>query len=66
MLYPCVHHYGSQTSNSPGEVNAHKMIRLLIADVDGRLVTRDKVLTGRAFGVSVGCAPRGSKLRDVE
>jgi len=50
MLYPCVHRYGSQTANSPGEVNAHKMIRLLIADVDGRLVTRDKVLTGRARG----------------
>jgi Cof subfamily protein (haloacid dehalogenase superfamily) len=56
-------------------MNAHKMIRLLIADVDGTLVTHDKVLTERAraavanmrsagieFAVTSGRPPRGMQM----
>jgi Cof subfamily protein (haloacid dehalogenase superfamily) len=56
-------------------MNAHKMIRLLIADVDGTLVTHDKVLTERAgaavakmgsagieFAITSGRPPRGMQM----
>jgi Cof subfamily protein (haloacid dehalogenase superfamily) len=56
-------------------MNAHEMIRLLIADVDGTLVTHDKVLTERAraavakmrsagieFAITSGRPPRGMQM----
>src|SRR5215469_3161708 len=56
-------------------MNAHKTIRLLIADVDGILVTHDKVLTERAraavgkmrsvgieFAITSGRPPRGMQM----
>ena len=56
-------------------MNAHKTIRLLIADVDGTLVTHDKVLTERAraavgkmrsvgieFAITSGRPPRGMQM----
>jgi hydroxymethylpyrimidine pyrophosphatase-like HAD family hydrolase len=56
-------------------MNAHKTIRLLIADVDGTLVTHDKVLTGSAraavgkmrsigieFAITSGRPPRGMQM----
>lgn len=56
-------------------MNTHKMIRLLIADVDGTLVTHDKVLTERAraavaklrsggieFAITSGRPPRGMQM----
>ena len=56
-------------------MNAGKMIRLLIADVDGTLVTREKILTERAraavanmrtagieFAITSGRPPRGMQM----
>ena len=56
-------------------MNAHKTIRLLIADVDGTLVTHDKVLTesaraavgkmrsvGIEFAITSGRPPRGMQM----
>src|SRR5499427_3547300 len=56
-------------------MNVHKNIRLVIADVDGTLVTHDKVLTARAraavakmrsagieFAVTSGRPPRGMQM----
>jgi len=56
-------------------MNAHKIIRLLLADVDGTLVTHDKVLTERArvavanlhstgieFAITSGRPPKGMQM----
>jgi Cof subfamily protein (haloacid dehalogenase superfamily) len=60
-------------SSQPGTQNLH--VRLVIADVDGTLVTQDKILTPRAieavkklhdagilFGITSGRPPRGMKM----
>ena len=67
---------GGQHTNRKGELMADKpVIRLLLADVDGTLVTKDKILTEQAaasvrelgeagirFAVTSGRPPRGMKM----
>src|SRR5215472_6800846 len=66
---------GVQTSMPPVATNKRSRIKLLIADIDGTLVTKEKLLTPRSvqavqrlqdagilFGITTGRPPQGAKM----